>query len=208
MISTTNRWLGISFGRQQTRRWMVAAYWTCVAAFSYLILRRETTIGLDGMGVLLVLQLLVNLPGILGGVRSGGAVKPFRGMHWVPMTDRDDIVQLFNQPPASAGNLDPADGELDERETRLRDRVHFVSYTLSRWFAFLLLGVLVILSLVDAAWVTRIGPFFFFLLTLVLWSLPQSLIMWNEPDADDPRDSGSRLRAQTGTKGQGKGVGR
>jgi len=36
------------------------------------------------------------------------------------------------------------------------------------------------------SWFGRVGPFFLFLLTVTLWSLPQSIILWTEPDMTEP----------------------
>jgi hypothetical protein len=185
MISATNRLFGISFSRQRTRRRVLCVYWAWVVAFSVLFLRHQSREGLDGMNALIVTLSIVNLSALLGGVRSGGAVKPFRGIRWVPLYDRDDIQRLFRQPPLASGNLDPADGELDERERRLRDGVHTVAYTLCRWLALVLFAVYALLSATHSAWTARTGPFFFFLLTLILWSLPHTLILWNEPDLEN-----------------------
>jgi hypothetical protein len=185
VISATNRWLGISFMRRRTRRWVVAAYWVWVAYFSFLVLRKEFGVGVDGVGALLLVLMVVTFPAILGGVRSGGAVKPFRGLRWIRPMSRSDFIGLFEQPLAVSGNLDQSDDDLDEREKRLRDRVHFLSHTLSRWFALLLFAVLIGLNVNDPTVTARVGPVFLFLLSLVLWSLPQSLILWNEPDIEE-----------------------
>jgi hypothetical protein len=185
VISATNRWLGISFMRRRTRRWVVATYWVWVAYFSFLILRKEFRVGVDGVGAPLLVSMVVTFPAVLGGVRSGGAVKPFRGFGWIRPMSRNDLVGLFEQPLAVSGNLDQSDDDLDEREKRLRDRVHFLAHTLSRWFALLLFAVLIGLGVKDSTVAARVGPVFFFLMNLVLWSLPQSLILWNEPDIEE-----------------------
>ena len=75
-------------------------------------------------------------------------------------------------------------GPLDEREMNERDRVHFVAYTLARWIALFLFAAYALLGAIHVSWFSQLGPFFFFLLTLVLWSLPQTLILWTEPDME------------------------
>jgi hypothetical protein len=82
----------------------------------------------------------------------------------------------------AAGDL-----ELDERERQDRNRVHFVAYTMARWLALGLLVVQLGASFAGTAWLMRIGNAAFFLLALVLWSLPQSLILWTEPDMEAPQ---------------------
>ena len=77
------------------------------------------------------------------------------------------------------------DLDLDERDLRDRDRVHFQAYTTSRWLALLLLIVQVVAGLAGPAWLLRAGNAAFLLLALVLWSLPQSIILWTEPDMEE-----------------------
>lgn len=177
--------LGISFGHQRARRWAVAIYWSWVTIFSIAFLHHQAREGLDGLNALLVVLMIANLSALLGGVRSGGAVKPFLAVPWRLFSDGDDLQRLFSAPPPVMARRDESDTNLDEREIRLRDRIHFIAYTFSRWFALLLFAVYAGLSTLNAAWLIRIGPFFFFLLALVLWSLPQSLILWMEPDMEE-----------------------
>lgn len=184
MISIDNKFLGISLARRRTRRWVVVLYWCLVAFFAYAFFFHNVRHGLDLFGLLIAVQMLINLPGMLGGVRAGGAVKPYRGIHFVPLMERDGFQSLFHRPGASSDRFDPLNASLDEREVRQLQGVHFVSYTLIRWFALLLFAVYGILSVAEPAWLLRVGPFFFFLLTFVLWSLPQTLILWNEPDLE------------------------
>jgi hypothetical protein len=76
-------------------------------------------------------------------------------------------------------------GPLDERETDERDHVHYVAYTLARWLALFLFVLYGLLGAIHVPWFGHVGPFFFLLLTLVLWSLPQTLILWTEPDMEE-----------------------
>jgi hypothetical protein len=50
-----------------------------------------------------------------------------------------------------------------------------------------LFAVYALLSTFNARWLAQVGSLFFFLLTLVLWSLPQTLILWTEPDMEEGR---------------------
>jgi hypothetical protein len=180
MIST-KKLFGLSIAARSTRRTLVVAYWCFVAVFSCAFLPRGN---FNWFGVLLAVQLLIQIPIWLGGVRAGGMVKPFRGIHWVPLQEREHVqsVSLLSGSPARG-----EDASLDERETSLRDRVHFVAYTVSRWFALLLFGLYCLLAVFHPAWLGQAGPFFLFLLTVTLWSLPQSLILWTEPDMEEPQ---------------------
>jgi hypothetical protein len=126
--------------------------------------------------------MLMSIPALLGGVRAGGVVKPFRGVHWVPLQEREDVqsVSLLSGPPKC-----DEDASLDERETLLRNRVHFVAYTIARWFALILFAAYGLLALIHPDWLRQAGLFCFLLLALTLWSLPQILILWTEPDMEE-----------------------
>ena len=173
MISAV-RVFGASLERRSVRRWIVALYWCGIAAISLAFLWhtfRHHGFFLESNLVII----LYFLPALLGGVRAGGAVKPFRGSAWASLIG-GDVQRLFAKSERTASE------ELDERERRLRDGVHFVAYTLARWFALLLFVAYGAIGLLHPEWLSLVGPTFFFLLILVLWSLPQSLILWNEPD--------------------------
>jgi hypothetical protein len=181
MISS-NRILGFSVARRGTRRALVLVYWSFLALSCVAFLIHQARHGFDGGSVVFTLQFLVFLTALLGGVRAGGFVKPFRGVHLVPLMESGGLQSLLRpaNPPAIL-----EDAGLDERESRLRDRVHFVAYTLTRWFALLLFVLYGAVGFVHAAWLALAGPFFFFLLTMTLWSLPQSIILWTEPDMEE-----------------------
>jgi hypothetical protein len=187
MISTANKLFGIPVARQRTRRMLLVVYWCAITAFAGAFLLDQTRHTLGVFGILIALQMLTNLPALLGGVRAGGAVKPYRGVRWAPLLDRDDLQTVFGGPkPVVAGLLNP-EAELDERETRLRDRTHFVAYTLMRWITLALFAGYGLIAYFSPEWMRQAGLFFFLLLALVLWSLPQTLILWTEPDMEEQK---------------------
>lgn len=181
MISESAQPFGLSMARRSTRRALVVGYWLLIALFFVLYewaTAKALTRGRIGQP-LLPLQVLFFLPALLGGVRMGGAVKPFRGVHWVPLQEREETQTLFGKPDAQL-----AEADLDERETGQRDRVHFLAYTVSRW---LVLGLMIVYCAVSAwnpAASQRFGAACFYLVALTLWSLPQSMILWTEPDME------------------------
>lgn len=183
MIST-NQGLRVLVGSRYKRRMWVAGYWCFVALDCFLFLRYQTRHGVDNIGLPFVIQTLLVLPGLLGGVRAGGLVKPFRGVHWIPMQEQGEVQTLL-KPSAIPAILQ--DTSLDERETHERDRIHFIAYTLARWLSLLLFMIYAMVGALHAAWFSRVGPFFLFLLTVTLWSLPQSIILWTEPDMEEPQ---------------------
>jgi hypothetical protein len=185
MIADTRSSWGYSVGRRNRRRGIVIAYWIATGVVLAGFVRHS----LAHQGVFVspgLFNILIFLPAVLGGVRAGGAVKPFRGIRWTPVDSGDGTQTLFRKAQMGRG-VNPADGEMDERETRERDRVHFTAYTLGRWMG---MGLFVLCGLVDI-WrpelLVWMAPAFLFLLVLTLWSLPQSLILWNEPDVEEAR---------------------
>jgi hypothetical protein len=161
---------------------LVTCYWGFVAFACFAFLLHQARHGVEDLGLLFVFQMFIVLPALLGGVRGGGLVKPFRGVHWVPMQQQGGVQTLLK--PAGLPQI-LQDISLDERETHERDRVHFNAYTVARWFALLLFVIYGVLGAIHVAWFSRVGPFFLFLLTLTLWSLPQSMILWNEPAMEE-----------------------
>jgi hypothetical protein len=187
MIVEQYKIFGVPVSQRRTRRVLVVGYWCLVAFFCRVFLLHQAHHGIEDMGPWIVLPAIFNLSGLLGGVRAGGAVKPFSGAHWIsnsPSTAGEGTQTLFGTGLRTGADEGWA---LDERERLERNGVHFVAYTIARWFALLLLAIYAALGAAHVAWFNRIGPFFVFLLTQVLWSLPQSLILWTEPDMEEPQ---------------------
>ncbi len=179
MISDTRYRWGWSVSRQSTRRRIVIVYWLFTAIFSYLVLVQAVRHHGNFFDAMLF-NILIFLPAMLGGVRAGGMVKPFRRTFWASMSDHEEMLSFFhrNQPIAQSD-------ELDERETRLRDRIHFISYTAMRWFALAVFALYALFGWIRPEWLGVTGPMFLFLVVIMLWSLPQSIILWNEPDVEE-----------------------
>lgn len=189
MIAESSPFPWFSTARCGTRRIVLAAYWM-VALGTFGVCQWAEFFRIDhhsGAGLLLPLQIVVFLPAILGGVRVGGMVKPFNGVHWVPLPDRDYTQTLFGPRRPLLGSMTESDLELDERERQDRNRVHFVAYTSARWMALVLLALQCALGIASRTWMIHFGAAAFFLLALVLWSLPQTLILWTEPDMEEQR---------------------
>jgi hypothetical protein len=182
MISDTRNLWGWSINRRSTRRWIVVAYWLFVALVVYAI--PHYTLRHNGafLGFQLI-EILVLLPMLLGGVRAGGAIKSFRGLRSPAYALMDQrMISLFRRDTAVEQEI-----ELDERETRLRDRVHFVAYTVVRWLAMALVVLYGVFGMMNPKWQAITGPVFLFVIVMVLWGLPQSIILWNEPDVEAER---------------------
>jgi hypothetical protein len=178
MIST-NKPLGFSIARQGKRRGLLVAYWCAILACLCILMGGFIR---GGLAAQMAFNALIWLPILLGGVVSGGLVKPFNGIHFTSLQESGKVQTLLHPAPLSSIEEDAL---LDERESRVRDRVHFISYTAARWLALALLCVYGLLGAFEAAWLSRVGPLLFYLLVLTLWSLPQTLILWNEPDVEE-----------------------
>ena len=189
MIAESSPFPWFSTARRRTRRLIVVAYWIVALCVFGIVQWKEVLLPghLGALGLLFPLQAIVFLPAILGGVRAGGIVKPFRGARWVPPPQRDETQTLFGPPRPLIGSMTAADLELDERDLRDRDRAHFLAFTVARWMALVLLAVQLGAGLISSAWLLGAGNAAFFLLALVIWSLPQSMILWTEPDMEQPQ---------------------
>lgn len=186
MINDTFKYLGISVARQSRRRALVLLYWCLFLPFSCwaMFIGEAHHGGWNSSALNLAVQMILFIPALLGGVRAGGLVKPFRGIHFVPLQEREEIQTLFGKPQTMFGTLTLRDMEMDEREVALRNQVHFAAYSVMRFAA---LAVLVLIFLVGINWpssLPRLGPILLYLLTFALWILPQSIILWMEPDME------------------------
>jgi hypothetical protein len=156
--------------RQKTRRRWVVTFWCLMMMFFCVSL---LSVFRHGPVAMLAVQLVLyayTMSVVLGGVGAGGFVKSFRG--------KQTLFVL------AAPGRSQASFSLDERETRLRDRAHYTAYAAARWLALALFSTFAALLVFNPVWANRVAPSFFFLLTWTVWSLPQSIILWTEPDMD------------------------
>ncbi len=167
-------YLGFSLRTRSNRRTLVIAYYAFVLALTSvpMMLGRQAW-------PLLLPQTLV-LGGLLGGIQSGGAVKPYHRSMLGRDPDESPVQQL---------GLDPATARLsesrrlDERETSERDRAHYLAYrgvhglmVAAAMFGVALYGL-------NPAWLLHQALPLLWLFAVIVFSLPQSVILWTEPDA-------------------------
>ncbi len=169
---------GLSMERRHDRRLFVLGYATFLALFIVLGVVWNEGFLFGGM-----LQSVL-LAGVLGGIRPGGPVKRFSGKE----TAGDDLTVTTASFPVQTLNLDhrlPDAGKkiaLDERETGERDRAHYTAFRLLRWIA-MPVCTLLALALHDLPRVAeRYGPAVLWALLMLILSLPQTVILWTEPD--------------------------
>jgi hypothetical protein len=173
--------LGIPLARRRTRRWLVIGFWTLALS---LILPISPRIGPGGTILGLPswwsIYFFVALIGFLGGNRDGGAVRAFEGR----TPDKSKMANDTFMTPEDIAERKRRESEirLDERDVNLRNAAHYKAYSALRWIIFLVFPF-------TAAPPPReplfLRPFLLLTLFLVVWSLPQTLILWSEPDMEE-----------------------
>jgi hypothetical protein len=168
--------------RKIRRRWVVI-FWAQAALMFGLSLVAVVRNRADAFDVLLLVQIAFTSSLTLGGLSAGGLVKSFGGSRAPALLPRGRGMQaLFaGADETQAGEA----GELDERETRRRDSAHFTAYACVRWLGMGLFGLYAAMLVFAPAQANRFVPSFLFLLVWMVWSLPQSIILWTEPDLDE-----------------------
>ncbi|MGA7859240.1 MAG: hypothetical protein WCA11_14995, partial [Terracidiphilus sp.] len=84
---TQKKTFGFSVARRRTRRFVIVAYWCVMTAVCIGFLYHQHRHGADDLSFIYICQCLFFLAALLGGIRSGGFVKPFRGVHFDPMME-------------------------------------------------------------------------------------------------------------------------
>jgi hypothetical protein len=182
MISADSTLFGHSLARRRTRRWLVGAFWgglvplLCVG-FQLIFINDHNQ---NGIAMLLAVQSIFWIGSLLGGVRAGGLVKPFR----TQKKARNILQPLFAKPQPTQSELVAQEMALDERDSSQRDHIHFVAYSFAQFMALLLFYLYCLLGFWKQELLRQAGPLLFFLLTITLWSMPQTLILWTEPDME------------------------
>jgi hypothetical protein len=169
--------------RQKARRRYVAILWCIMMLLFCASLLSEIRNRTNAIQTPMLVEMAFCMSLVLGGVSAGGMVKSFRGLQPLPLPEEKSQLQPLFEAAASAQS--PAPAHLDERETRLRDRAHYTAYAVARWLTLALFSIYAALFVFHVAWANRIVPSFFFLLTWTVWGLPQSIILWSEPDMDE-----------------------
>jgi hypothetical protein len=95
------------------------------------------------------------------------------------------VQHLFAKRQPTQGELIAQEVALDEREIKRRDRIHFSAYTIVQ----VLVLIFFFFNSALLLWkqqelLLKTDPLLFFLLTLTVWSLPQSILLWTEPDQE------------------------
>jgi hypothetical protein len=176
---------GISTAPRRNRRLMVVTYWLlAVAVIAIMVFG----IGKNGAWLFwrspaLFFGVVTGLSGLLGGRDRNGLVRRFPPSRepspedWSFMTPEDIAVKQQER----------AAVRWDERETTLLNAYQSTAY---KWLSMASYPMLFVLILLELPQMTEFAPLrepLLWLALIVIWSLPQTLILWNEPDIElDP----------------------
>lgn len=175
---------GIPLTRRRTRRWLVLGVWTLIFL---LIGVTSPMIGTDrtifGVPSWWSTWFFVALIGLLGGIREGGAVREFRGRTSERQSQSDNTYMT----PADIAERKRRENEnrLDERDVNLRNAVHYNAYSALRWITFIVLPFSMVPLTGVSLLLHRSLPLILF---LVVWGLPQTILLWTEPDMEPEQD--------------------
>ena len=174
MIPQSSYMAGSLLARRRNRRWIVAIYWGFMVPLTAFgvgrTFRHPQEWFVDAVTVLMVLNLWTI---------TNGLTKPFGRPAFAPSRD---FLTLFKGPKETREIM--ADWQFDEWETRRRDQVHFLAYRLVLMFSFGWFAILAFVQFLRPEWSPWLGPVFLCILIAILTALPQTLILWAEPDVE------------------------
>ena len=184
-------YLGLPLAGRKNRRMLVLGYWMIVAFAAVVAatwFRYEESLPvrphLNDIGTILA--------GLCSGLCFGWLLTALGGLN------SRGPVSSFEPPPSRISELWRVargwhgrkrlgeESALDERDIRLCNAAHYEAYKVVRGVA-LLLPVLIVLFGTAFRKTLWLAPPIGLVLLLVVFNLPQTLILWNEPDMEEPR---------------------
>lgn len=187
-------WLGIPLGRRRNRRRLVVGYWFFALVFlsflgsepvrAWYSQRFPASLGASVLTGLIFGCLIA----FLGGNEGIGPLSSFDGSYsdwrkWSLLEALDRAVCRMR-----GIKLEAEESVLDERDIRLRNAAHYEAY---RVVARIILPLSVAIGIAFATiWSVHkwLALPVFGLAFLAVWNLPQTLILWWEPDVEDVAD--------------------
>lgn len=164
---------GIRLQSRRQRRLIVVGYYLLVSTYPLIALIRGYRV-VSGQGNLIYPTFF--LAGLLGGIRTGGPVKPYEGPDVGAYPDGMITLHLNGR------GLPVGPISLDERETAQRDHAHYRAYATLRW----VIAAAAILYWLPfdstPVWLQHWTPMLLWTLLMFTLSLPQAIILWTEPD--------------------------
>ncbi len=176
MISANDKTLlGLSIATRRQRRRIVIAFYAIVLLWTAVPLIKGRLIP-----VYMLMQVF-NLAGIFGGIRQG-PIKNFEGPTRDPMNPSASSIQTLDL-SGRMGRRYPSE-QLDERERLERDHAHYSAYRLLRWSLGIAAAIywLLITATPIQPWLLHSAPTLLWTLVLYIFTLPQAVILWTEPD--------------------------
>lgn len=178
MIPTSRYMGGRLVAKRRNRRWYVAFYWGfIVPADAFVVGHIFARAHQEWIFYVAAVVMVLNL-----WTMSRFGLKPMG-----PLAVRPDPETLRELRGAAETREIMADWTFDEREARERDRAVFRAYRWMLSFSFLWFAALTIAEGVWPECARWLGPVFLTLLIAVIAGLPQSLILWTEPDVEEAR---------------------
>ncbi len=169
MIQQTT-FLGISLRTTAHRRALVLAYYALLLAILGIFLWKQRFIA----GGIFIQTL--TLGGFFGGIRAGGVIKPYSDSIPDPTSSGVQQLNLNGVFPQQRVRL------LDERELHARDRAHYIAYRILRWTVCLAGAAIVCGMSFAPGFLMKNSPNLLWALVVFVLSLPQSVILWTEPE--------------------------
>lgn len=183
-----SRILGISLETRRSRRLFVGGFWVAEAILLALLFQFPMPVDVKH-GLLLLIAtwaMASNLPLLLGGFSTGGAVKFYEGR---PFQLSTDAVARMSATPERAQLVNrflSAMRPVDEREAQLRDWAYHRAHRMLYWMLFLGMVVYIMVAGISYSLVARFGFVMLEFFVVASLSLPQSLLLWTLPE-DEPQ---------------------
>ncbi|MGD0737871.1 MAG: hypothetical protein ABR976_22285 [Terracidiphilus sp.] len=185
MISKRS-FIGIPLATRRSRRWFVVGYWAVTlslvgAAFLW-VGPNDPDIALHSWWLFLLIS---GLAGILGGTRENGIVREFKG--GASGQDAPPNYSFMTAEDIAAKQKAARESRLDERDVNLRNAIHFRAYAFIRGNALIVALALTVLTYPRShlSGLDYLSAALLWLLLLVFLGLPQSMILWSEPDMEE-----------------------
>ena len=160
----------VSIASQKKRRLLVTATYTIFVALLAVIAVKPSFLSEIGE---LGRQLLVIAVGLVPILFFYLTKLPIPGSSSIEMT-------RLNLTP---GPRDPDD--LDERQVVTRNAAHYQAFRFVLWYSLVVFIASVFMDDLNAATARRLMVTLTMLLFFVVWTLPQAIILWTEPDAPE-----------------------
>jgi hypothetical protein len=161
---------GILCLKRPARRWLVIVYWAFILSFigTLAIVSRSQSPNFINQAFFWFWWTLIVLPMYLRSI--------------VTFSTRGSDLQTLMKPAESSQGVIPC--PLDERELSLHYRMHTKAYYILQ--IFIPVGVLLLTppEIHRSAWLVYLRIPLLWLLSFVVTSLPQTMILWTEPDME------------------------